>query len=192
MRVFIAIDIDEHIKSSLQQLQQKFAASCNTSNKDVKWVRPEAMHLTLKFLGEIKDEKTVEICNISKDVASRHKSFDLHVESVGHFGGRSARVVWIGLSDRANQLCELQSDLERQLSSAGWREDSRQFKGHLTLCRIKNTKTGIKLAEKTKELENFRAGITPADTLVVYQSKLTSQGPVYTKLGSYIFSAGFG
>ncbi|MHC4433975.1 MAG: RNA 2',3'-cyclic phosphodiesterase, partial [Planctomycetota bacterium] len=79
MRCFIAIDIDETIRKGLRNLQDELRKKVDIGKGDVKWVRPEITHLTLKFLGEIKDEQVVEVCNITKDVASRHKRFGLDV-----------------------------------------------------------------------------------------------------------------
>ena len=151
MRVFIAIDIDEKIKKALSDLQQQLASSADVKKSDVKWVNPENIHLTLKFLGEIEDAKVVEICNIVKDVASRHRNFELDVESVGCFGGKSARVLWVGTGQGCDNLLRLQKDLDEQLALAGWPKDTREFTGHLTLCRIRNSKAGIKLAQMAED-----------------------------------------
>lgn len=185
MRCFIAINIDEQIRKSLDTLQSELRGKAEVRKGDVKWVRPEAMHLTLKFLGEIRDEQAVEVCNITKEVANRHKSFDLDVETVGCFGGRSARVLWIGAGQNCDELLQLQEDLERQLESAGWPREARKFSAHLTLCRIRNAKAGFKLAQMVKEYENLHLGSMPADSVTVYQSELTPQGPIYTSLGNY-------
>ncbi|MEJ2705762.1 MAG: RNA 2',3'-cyclic phosphodiesterase [Sedimentisphaerales bacterium] len=120
MRVFIAIDIDEQIRKGLSDLQDDLRGKADVRKGDVKWVRPEAMHLTLKFLGEIPDEQAVEVCNITKDVASGHRRFDVEVATVGCFGGRSARVLWVGAGLNCDELLRLQADLEGQLEAAGW------------------------------------------------------------------------
>jgi len=188
MRCFIAIDIDDRIKAALSDLQKQLAGKADIKKSDVKWVRPEAMHLTLKFLGEIKDEQTVDLCNITKKVASRHKNFDLDVESVGYFGGRSARVLWVGAGQDCKNLLQLQNDLEQQLASAGWPKETRKFSGHLTLCRVRNSKAGLKLAQITENYKDFKLGTMPADSVSVYQSQLTPKGPIYTLLGNYKLS----
>lgn len=182
MRLFIAIDIDERIRSVLSDLQRQLASSVDIKKSDVKWVEPENIHLTLKFLGEIQDEKSVEVCNIVKEVASRHKSFQLNIESVGYFGGKSARVLWIGTGDGSDNLLQLQKDLESQLALAGWPEEGREFTGHLTLCRVRNPKAGVKLAQITENYKHFEAGVILADSLAVYQSQLKPTGPVYIRL----------
>jgi 2'-5' RNA ligase len=185
MRVFIAIDIGEQIRKALGDLQRELQSKLDIRRGDVKWVNPNSIHLTLKFLGEIRDEKTVEVCNTVKEVAAGHEGFELDVESVGHFGGRSARVVWVGCGHGSETLQKLQGDIEQQLALAGWPEENREFTGHLTLCRVRNPKAGVKLAQLTEKYKDFKLGTMPADSVVVYQSELRPSGPIYTPLGNY-------
>ena len=185
MRCFIAIDISEEIKAQLAEVQQELAGSVDIRKGDVKWVRAEAMHLTLKFLGEIRDTDVVEICRIVKEVAGRHRAFDFAVKEVGHFGGRSARVLWVGAGQESEPLSALQQDLEERLAEAGWPKEARKFSAHLTLCRVRNTKAGTKLAGVTGQFRDFDLGAMRAGSVSVYESKLTPQGPIYTCLGNY-------
>jgi len=185
MRVFIAIDIDEQIRKALGRLQDELRGKADIKKSDAKWVNPETIHLTLKFLGEIKDEQVAEVCNITRDVAGRHESFDLDVESVGHFGGKSAKVLWVGMGQNCDKLLQLQQDLEQQLDSAGWPMENRKFSGHLTLCRIRSARAGDNLAQLARQYKDFKLGTMPADSVTVYQSQLKPQGPIYTVLGRY-------
>jgi len=185
MRVFIAIDIDEEIRKGLADLQSELQSKIDIKKGDIKWVNPENIHLTLKFLGEIKDEQVVDVCNIAKDVAGRHNSFELAIESVGHFGGRSARILWVGAGKGRDNLLQLQKDLEQQLASAGWPPEKRAYSGHLTLCRIRNPRVGVKLVQIVEQYKDFKLGSMPADSVSVYQSQLTPTGPIYTVLGEY-------
>jgi 2'-5' RNA ligase len=185
MRCFIAINIDEQIRKALANLQDELQGKADIKRSDAKWVNPENIHLTLKFLGEIKDEQVVDVCNIACDVVRLHKAFELDVESVGHFGGRSARVLWVGAGQNCEKLLQLQEDLEQQLDLAGWPRETRKFSGHLTLCRIRNAKAGVKLAQMAQQYKDFKLGTMPADSVSVYQSQLTPKGPIYTVLGNY-------
>jgi 2'-5' RNA ligase len=185
MRCFIAIDIDEKLKKAIADLQRQLAAKANLKKSDVKWVEPQAMHLTLKFLGEVEDERIVEVCNIVKNAAARNKGFELDIESVGYFGGGSARVLWVGTGRGSENLCRLQEDIEQQLSAAGWPKENRSFAGHLTICRVKNPKAGLKLAQMSEDYKNLNLGTISADSVAVYQSQLRPTGPVYTVLGDY-------
>ncbi|MEJ2646946.1 MAG: RNA 2',3'-cyclic phosphodiesterase [Sedimentisphaerales bacterium] len=185
MRVFIAIDIDKVIKDDLADLQKEMLGKVDIRQGDARWVNPDGMHLTLKFLGEIDDKQLIDVCKITEEVAGRHKSFDIEIGGVGSFGGRSARVLWVGAGKDSENLLKLQDDLETQLAFAGWAEENRKFEGHLTLCRIKNVKAGFKLAQLTKEYEDYRLDVMPVEAVSIYQSELTPQGPVYTLLGRY-------
>jgi 2'-5' RNA ligase len=185
MRCFIAIDIDDSNRAALGDLQQQLKSEVDIKKSDVKWVKPENIHLTLKFLGEITDEQVVDVCNIVEEVAGRHSRFELDIESVGHFGGKSARVLWVGTGKSSENLLKLQEDVEQQLASAGWPPENRAYSGHLTLCRVRNPKAGIKLAQVAEQYRNFKVGVIPADSVSVYQSQLTPAGPIYTVLGNY-------
>jgi 2'-5' RNA ligase len=182
MRVFVAIDIGEQIRKGLGALQQQLQAKANVKRSDVKWVRPGSIHLTLKFLGEIKDDQLAEVCNIVKEVTARHKSFELEVGTVGFFGGRSARVLWLGCGEGNEALLQLQKDIEQQLSESGWPPEARKFTGHLTLCRVRNTRAGAILARLSDDYKDFQLGRLAADSVVVYQSELRPDGPIYTAL----------
>jgi 2'-5' RNA ligase len=185
MRCFIAIDISKDVKEGLAALQKELDGKVDIKKGDVKWVEPENIHLTLKFLGEIKDEQVAEVCDIAKAVAGRHKGFDIDVEKVGSFGGRSAKVVWVGAGKGADELIALQKDLDDQLEQAGYPKEDREFSAHLTLCRVRNPKAGMKLAEATKAYGDYKVGSISADSLCVYQSQLTPQGPIYTLLARH-------
>ncbi len=188
MRCFIAIDINEKIRAAIADLQKQLDAKVDIKKGDVKWVEPANIHLTLKFLGEIKDEQADEVCEISKKVAEAHNKFDIDIESVGAFGGRSAKIIWVGVSKGADELIALQKDLEDHLAQAGYPPEEREFSAHLTLCRVRNPKSGVKLAEAVKQFEHLKLGSVAADALCVYQSQLTPQGPIYTLLGSFKMS----
>ncbi len=186
MRCFIAIDIDEDLKASLVDLQESLAQSVTLRRGDVKWVRPEAMHLTLKFLGETPDSRIADLCQVTEMVAPRHERFDLTFETVGHFGGRNARVLWIGVNEGQEHLRALQEDLEGALDHAGWPREGRRFSAHLTLCRIKSPQAGRLLVNAIEPYTNVDLGVTPVNHMTLYQSELHKQGPRYTPLGHFI------
>ncbi len=184
-RCFIAIDIDEEIQAALRDLQQDMAAAADIRKSDVKWVRPESMHLTLKFLGELRDQDLMDVCKTVEAVATGHQAFDFAVRQVGFFGGHSARVLWVGAGLDCPELMQLQQDLEDELACVGWPKEGRKFSGHLTLCRVRNSKAGTELANLTHQYQDFDLGTVRCDSLSVYQSKLRPDGPLYTSLGNY-------
>lgn len=181
MRLFIAIDIDEAVQAGLGDLQQQLQGKIDFKKSDVKWVRPELVHLTLKFLGEVNDSKVAQVCDIVSAAAGKYKSFELEAAKVGYFGKEAAKVLWVGIS-RSDALSGLQKDIEQGLAQAGWPEDARGFSGHLTLCRIRNPRAGRTLAAKVKDYQDLQIGLWTADSVCVYQSELRPDGPVYTVL----------
>ncbi|MHC4130668.1 MAG: RNA 2',3'-cyclic phosphodiesterase [Planctomycetota bacterium] len=185
MRVFIAIDINEEIRASIRNLQGELKREAGVGKREVKWVEPTNIHLTLKFLGEIRDEEVVDVCKIVESVVGRHNSFKLSVESLGYFGGRSARVCWIGVGEGKEALCQLQKELEAEFEKGGWPKEERAFTGHLTVCRIKNVRAGQRIAEVSATYKDFKAGFVSVDSVKVYQSELTPKGPIYSALGRY-------
>lgn len=185
MRCFIAIDIDETVKAAMGDVRVQLERTVDLRRGDVKWVRPEAMHLTLKFLGETPDADVVKLCEATERVAERHKAFELEIAGVGHFGGRNARVLWVGAREGEELLKALQQDLEDELEQAGWPKEGRRFSAHLTLCHIKRPPAGYKLAQAAESYRDWDCGVTPVNTLTVYQSELRPQGPLYTALGRF-------
>ncbi len=185
MRVFIATDINDKIREELRELQQQLKTQSNIQKYDAKWVNPDNIHLTLKFLGEITEQQTLEICKLVEQTARQQQGFELDVETVGFFGRESARVLWVGLGRGKEKLAELQKDLEQKLAETGWPKEKRSFTGHLTLCRIKNKKAGKKLAELTEKYKEHKLGNLQVDSISVYQSTLTPEGAVYSTLANY-------
>ena len=91
MRVFIAIDIDDKIRKAIADLQKQIASKVDVKKGDLKWVEPNNIHLTLKFLGEISDEQLEEVKEIANTVAQAHQKFNLEIESVGSVSAAGAQ-----------------------------------------------------------------------------------------------------
>ena len=178
MRCFIAIDIDDQLRGRIGELQDEFCRRTDFSKSQAKWVRPELIHLTLKFLGDVRDSKVNEVCDIVQEVASGHSSFRIEFENLGVFGS-PARILWIGVRENET-LTNLQSELERRFEQGGWRVENRKYSGHLTLCRIKKSTAGRKISQLVREYGGLDMGSVLVDSICVYQSELTRGGPVYT------------
>jgi RNA 2',3'-cyclic 3'-phosphodiesterase len=185
MRVFIAIDIDDKIRKAIADLQKQIASKVSVKSGDLKWVEPNNIHLTLKFLGEISEEQLEEVKEITNTVAQAHQKFNLDIESVGSFGGRSAKIVWVGAGGGTDALLALQKDLDDLLEQAGFPKEDREFSAHLTLCRVNHPIAGIKMGEAIAQFSNLKLGSIAADAIYIYQSQLTPQGPNYTMLASF-------
>lgn len=177
MRCFIAVDIDREMLEQVEKLQKNMRSDLGPATEAIKWVQPERMHLTLKFLGEVQDSDLMEVCGIVAAVAKKYSGFSLEVKNVGTFG-RPARVAWVGI-DENKILQDIQADLEDNFSLAGWKADNKKFVGHLTLCRIKSFQLGKRLERLIGKYEDFKAGACNVNSICIYESELTKTGPVY-------------
>lgn len=179
--MFIAIDIDETIQSALADLQDNIRKESHLEKDEATWVKPNLMHLTIKFLGDIRDEQAPQVCKIAEEIAARHKTFTVEIANVGTFG-KPAKVLWVGIGENSRELMTLQQDMEDAFAQAGWPKETREFAGHLTLCRIKSFKAAKKLPPAAAHYANVPLGSQNIDAICVYKSQLTPDGPVYTLL----------
>jgi 2'-5' RNA ligase len=181
MRTFIALDLDKSLKETLEDL----VCRLRHWGGDIRWVKPEGMHLTLKFLGEIGEEAAAKVKSTLAVVASRHKAFRLIFQGTGTFPpGHKPRIFWIGIEESPD-LKALQEDLERELERLGFPSEERGFHPHLTLGRVKAS-LGLQplLQEFRKEAATI-FGQTEVMLLTFFQSTLKPTGAEYSILGEY-------
>lgn len=179
MRSFIAVEISQQIKEALERVLQEFKrVQC-----DVKWVQPESIHLTLKFLGEIDPNMVPEIKEALEKTLSYHGPFSLSAEGIGAFPKLdNPRVVWVGLGGELDKLAALQKDVEAVLNALGFPKEDRPFKPHLTLGRVRSPKGKEALVKKLREMSSKTLGIFPVDCVAQYRSELLPTGAKYTVL----------
>ncbi len=178
MRCFIAIDIDKRLRKQIAHLQRELCDKAGPIKSGVKWVDPAIIHLTLKFLGEVRDRQINQVCGIVEELAASHESFSLNIRKLGAFGS-VARVLWVG-TDENETLSALQKDLAERLCVVGFAGDKKQFSGHLTLCRIKNSSAGRTLGKLIKDYDTLDLGALEVNSVCIYKSELTKAGPEYT------------
>ena len=132
MRAFIAIDLPEAVRVALRQQQAPFRAVC----PDGRWTRPEGIHLTLKFLGEISDQQVTQAINALKELRP-FETFSTEVKGFGFFPDtRRPRVFWAGVATPPN-LVMLAEQVEHAMEKLGFAREDRPFTPHLTLARFK-------------------------------------------------------
>ncbi|MFN3740033.1 MAG: RNA 2',3'-cyclic phosphodiesterase [Thermodesulfovibrionales bacterium] len=180
-RCFVAIELNEEIKRELGSLIEQLRPLA----PDLKWVRPENLHITLKFLGEVKEDKIDNIKKGLDEVTRPCKAFTIKIKGIGQFPqGRTPRVIWAGVED-SEGLLSLQKEVERSLSRLGFKEEEREFTGHITLARIKGL-SGIQGLLDT--LHNFKEkefGIQDVKDIVLMKSELRPDGARYERLGVF-------
>jgi len=178
LRSFIAIELDETVKSALAELQQEF----KEYRADVKWVKPDNIHLTLKFLGNIKEESAEKIIKIMEKVCGQYNPFNLNIKGVGMFPNlRAPRVLWIGIENK-EVIKPLQKEIDYGMESIGFQRDNKNFKPHLTLCRFRSSigKNGLLQAVKPHERDSL--GTITVKYITFMRSDLNPAGAQYTKI----------
>jgi 2'-5' RNA ligase len=181
VRTFVAIDPGDDIQSHLLLAQRKLARDVS----DVKWVEEANLHLTLLFLGEVRDRDLSEICRcVTRSVAATN-AFVMEFKGIGCFPNtRRPRVVWVGVAAGAAETIALHDAIETPLLELGcYRREERQFTPHLTLGRTKSDLPGEQLARVLPQYQDWRAGEAVVREVLVMSSELTSHGPEYTVLG---------
>ncbi|MDQ5984595.1 MAG: RNA 2',3'-cyclic phosphodiesterase [Syntrophus sp. SKADARSKE-3] len=183
IRAFLAIEAPIAIREEMGRIQNRLK---KTVQGMIRWTGPTAMHLTLKFFGDISGEDIDAISAIIKNESAGLAPLQLTIKSIGVFPNpRKPRVIWLGTRGDTEQLVMLQRKLERGFGGLGFPEENRPFRAHWTLARIKSPQglTGLDQAIETGR--DLTAGTFQADTLILFKSDLRSQGPIYTRLAEY-------
>ena len=183
MRTFIAVDFSPEIIRKINEIIVYFKTQ--TPERAFKWVEPENLHLTIKFLGEVPEKKIEQIKSLIKETLDDFKSFQIGVEKMGMYpNAQKPRVIWLGITG-AEPLKDIHKMLESQLQKADIQPDKRSFSPHLTIARIRRNADVQSVKEIGETLSKFRVGslgTCAVNHIVLYKSELTPQGPIYTPL----------
>ena len=179
IRTFIAIELPANIIDALKNIQDELK---DGSNK-VAWVKPDNIHLTIRFLGDIEAGKINGITGLLEDAAAKNRSFDISVKGVGGFPTiDNPRVLWVGIEEGNVNLSALYNNIEYALSAIDFAKEERPFKPHLTLGRIKFLKDKKGLKERIERFKDTTLGEYMVDGICLFQSRLTTEGAVHIKL----------
>jgi len=179
VRTFIAINLHGSLHHTLTELVERFASS----KASVKWVAPENTHLTLKFLGNVEEDRLPEVCAACERAAAGFGPIELEMKAVGCFPNiKRPRIVWLGIEKGAEEVKKLQQMVESELERIGFPKEEREFKAHLTIGRVKGRQGISNLCRLLEEERNIFIGSMRADKISVMKSKTLPSGPVYTEL----------
>ncbi len=180
VRLFVAIDIPNDIRDLLS----KAVAKLEATGGGARWVKPENLHLTLKFIGYYDREKLERLTGEVRKAAERGPSFRVRFGEPGAFPSKKrARVIWIGMAEGSREAGKVASKLDARLEKAGVKREGRPFAGHLTLARLKKPMDYIDyLVILGNMLEGLQDMAFDVSEIVLYESILSSKGPTYQAL----------
>jgi len=192
LRTFIAIELDEELNDNLCRLQAHLSEQLAPSS--VRWVRPEGIHLTLKFLGDTPEEKVEAVREALAQAATTVAPFSITVGGLGCFpDARRPRVVWVGLDEPTGALSALQDAVEAHVAPLGFPTEKRSFHPHLTLGRVQRSATKSEARGIGEVVTTAAIGIIDemaVETVAYIRSDLRPSGAVYTTLGTAKLAAG--
>ncbi len=183
VRTFVAIELPGEVHLALARVIADLRPAAGVA---VRWVNPEGVHLTLKFLGEIEAARVSETTRVLDIACAPVAKFNLGLGAPGAFPNPNApRVLWIGITGNLNTLVALQRRVDDGLHYLGFAKEDRAFSPHLTLGRVREgvapgqrRALGEALANcQVPPLDSF-----PVDGVALMRSQLTPQGPIYTRL----------
>ena len=184
-RLFVAVELDGHVRAALDRIQHELQRD---RLHGLRWVRPEGIHLTLKFLGETPREKVPDITQALPASTAGVPPHELALGKLGTFGSRNApRVLWVDLEGDLTSLLRLQEQVERALVPLGFPRDGRRFSPHLTLARVRPEEARSAagpLAQALSAVRATRAAIEVREVSLML-SKLGPGGSVYTQLEAF-------
>ncbi len=185
IRTFVAIELPYSVKEFLEGVSSRLK-KCGA---DVKWVRINGIHLTLKFLGYVDTDLVPIIERDLRLVFAEQRPFPLGVLGLGAFPGLARpRVIWAGLDDPENMAARLASKVDEILEPLGFQREKRPLTPHLTLGRVRSSKNCGDLIEAVRQSMDISGPTFVADHAVLFESILKPTGAEYSVLRSFDFS----
>jgi len=183
IRSFIAIELPGTIKRELTDLEALLKKRCPDV---VKWVAPEGIHLTLKFLGAVDADRIDEVKMGMDEAVSGLAPFGLEVQEVGAFPNLNrVQVIWVGVKGELDKLMYLQKQVESNMEQLGFPREERAFTAHLTLGRVRNYTSPDdrrKIGQVLGQTSFASANSIKVESVNLMKSQLTPQGAIYTRL----------
>jgi len=185
LRCFIAIDIPQQIRGEIEELMELL----KKHDTDVKWVLPDNIHITLKFLGNTSEAVVPRIRDSLSAILSSYEPFYIKIQGIGVFPNRKhPRVIWVGAED-SDVLKSLKREAEQAMVLFGYQKEDKEFQPHLTLGRVRSQRGILGMM---KDLDNFgdrNFGTFKVDGIRLMKSELKPRGAEYTCLHDILFGA---
>ena len=193
LRAFIAIKLSDELKGQIGEVQAELKRRAFGLD-GLGWVRLEGIHLTLRFLGDIAEERVEALGVMLRGVAAGMKPFALDARGIGAFPNpRVPRVIWLGLQGKPESMAalhQMHARIEDGVAGLGFPRESREFAAHLTLARVRDRQSGAALAKVLEANQDRAVGSFLAASVGLIKSELRSTGAVYTTLVEVPFGGG--
>jgi 2'-5' RNA ligase len=190
LRVFCAVELPDELRSRVAERARCLRAEFPEVRAS--WERPEKLHITLKFLGDIEPARVEDLSRAAARAISNVEPFELTIEEPGSFPPHGQpHVLWLGIVDASGRLAFMQHELETECAAVGFARESRPFKPHLTLARIRSPQGARELAAAHRSTA-FEPQRFEVSELVSMRSELSPQGSRYTPLSRHRLGARVG
>jgi 2'-5' RNA ligase len=186
LRTFVAVGVSHEVRSRVRQL----IGALSAATAKVRWVEPENLHYSLKFLGDVELLEIPKVCEAVTRAVADVPPFEIVARGAGAFPDVSRpRTIWLGVADGHEQMVELNAAVERELAPLGFRREQRRFRPHLTIGRVRGGPPGLsELGQLVREHADFVGGVVSVDELSVFSSELGRDGPIYEPLATAILN----
>lgn len=183
MRTFVAIELPEAVKGVVEALIRRLRGY----GAQASWVRPENMHLTLRFFGDIADEQTARLAEILVESCREMPPFPLQIRGTGVFpNARKPSVAWVAAEPLDGGLVGLYNAAENAARAIGLPPDDKAFHPHVTLARIRDARTARSLVEALEREAAFDAGAFEVRGMTLFSSELAPKGPIYRVVREFL------
>jgi len=177
MRLFVGIGLPDRCRDAISRalfpLRERGDA--------ISWTRAENLHLTLKFLGEVPEDRVEPLAAGMAAASEDSRPFDLLLEGAGGFPTISSpRILWVGIREPLDPVRKLHQNMENVLSGAGFPREGRSFHPHITVGRVRSRLSRERIGRIVAALSGKRFGTAHADSYRLYESRLSPSGAVYT------------
>ena len=183
MRVFIGLKLSDPMKRGLLKAKK----AIDDTGAGISWVSNENLHITIKFLGDIYESFIPNLSDMLSDVAINQSSFDIELGQLGAFPSIDLpRVIWAGVSKNNDKVVSLAKEVFNGCSVIGIPNDNLPFTAHITIGRVRYPKDKKVLAQTINSFKPEKLS-SVVNSLILYKSELTEEGPFYTELAKFKF-----
>ena len=190
-RIFVAAPVAPDVCTAIERLVAVVRDGADPGRRDVRWVRLNGLHVTLRFIGPTLEPRIPAALEAVRSVAREASPFAVALDGAGAFPDHARpRALWLGLGDGVAELTDLTASLDRELAARGWPADGRPFRPHLTLARSDGVSSGARTVERLIEAARTLEAAWRVDRIILFES-VTGGGPArYVPIGEASLGGG--